>query len=119
MRAWILPWIPEIRSRSTIPDLGSQADGGHLAGKLLRWLYNLVASATGFGITANIVDCYAALIRLWQPGDRIYLLGFQPRRIYGALPRGVIAYCGVPTSGRKGSLCNSMSPVPRSLQPMQ
>jgi uncharacterized protein (DUF2235 family) len=46
------------------PGLGSQADGGHLMGKVARWIYNLVASATGFGITANIVDCYAALIRL-------------------------------------------------------
>jgi hypothetical protein len=59
------------------PGLGSQADGGHLAGWLARWVYNLVSQATGFGITANIIDCYAALIRLWRPGDRIFLIGFS------------------------------------------
>jgi len=28
----------------------------------MRWIYNTVAQATGFGIIKNIVDCYAALI---------------------------------------------------------
>lgn len=46
------------------PGLGSTADGGHLHGTLSRQLYNLASKATGLGITANIVDCYAALIRL-------------------------------------------------------
>jgi uncharacterized protein (DUF2235 family) len=32
---------------------------------------------TGLGITANMIDCYAALIRLWQLGDRIFLFGFS------------------------------------------
>ena len=45
------------------PGLGSQADGGHLTGRAARWIYNTISQATGFGITANIVDCYAALIR--------------------------------------------------------
>jgi uncharacterized protein (DUF2235 family) len=59
------------------PGLGSQADGGHMFGKLLRWMHNTVAQATGFGITRNVIDCYGALIRLWQPGDRIFLVGFS------------------------------------------
>jgi uncharacterized protein (DUF2235 family) len=50
------------------PGLGSRADGGHVFGRLLRWIHNTVAQATGFGITRNIIDCYAALIQLWQPG---------------------------------------------------
>jgi uncharacterized protein (DUF2235 family) len=41
------------------PGLGSQADGGHFMGRLLRWVHNTVAQATGFGITRNIIDCYA------------------------------------------------------------
>jgi hypothetical protein len=56
------------------PGLGSQPDGGHVFGRLLRWIHNTVAQATGFGITRNIIDCYAALIQLWQPGDRIFLI---------------------------------------------
>jgi uncharacterized protein (DUF2235 family) len=51
------------------PGLGSQADGGHLPGRLFRWVHNVVSLATGFGITRNIIDCYATLIQLWRPGD--------------------------------------------------
>jgi uncharacterized protein (DUF2235 family) len=79
------------------PGLGSQADGGHLSGRLLRWVYNVISQATGFGITANIVDCYAALIRLWQPGDRIFLFGFSRGAYTVRCLAGVIAHCGIPT----------------------
>ena len=42
-----------------------------------RRIYNLLSQATGLGITQNIIDCYADIIRVWQPGDRIYLFGFS------------------------------------------
>jgi uncharacterized protein (DUF2235 family) len=38
------------------PGLGSEADGGQLWAGFLRRVYNLISQATGFGITANIVD---------------------------------------------------------------
>jgi uncharacterized protein (DUF2235 family) len=79
------------------PGLGSQADGGHLFGWLARWIYNLVSQATGFGITANIIDCYAALIRMWRPGDRIFLIGFSRGAYTVRCLAGVIATCGIPT----------------------
>jgi uncharacterized protein (DUF2235 family) len=59
------------------PGLGSPADGSHLGWRILRWIHNKIAQATGFGITRNIIDCYAALIQLWEPGDRIFLFGFS------------------------------------------
>ena len=78
------------------PGLGSAADGGHLHGTLSRKLYNLASQATGLGITANIVDCYAALIRLYRDGDRIFLIGFS-RGAYTVRSLGaVIATCGIP-----------------------
>jgi uncharacterized protein (DUF2235 family) len=57
------------------PGLGSPADGGHMLGNIPRRIYNIVSQATGLGITANIIDCYAALIRLWQPGDAYFCSG--------------------------------------------
>jgi uncharacterized protein (DUF2235 family) len=78
------------------PGLGSQADGGHLMGRLLRWVHNTVAQATGFGITRNVIDCYAALVRLWEPGDRIFLFGFSRGAYTVRCLAGVIAKCGVP-----------------------
>ena len=44
---------------------------------VFRRVYNFLSSATGLGITQNIIDCYSALIQLWRPGDRIFLLGFS------------------------------------------
>ena len=79
------------------PGLGSPRDNHFTFGWVGRKIYNLISQATGFGITANIVDCYAAIIRLWRPGDRIYLFGFS-RGAYTVRCLGaVIAYCGIPT----------------------
>ena len=64
------------------PGLGTLPGGLGLIGMVWRKLYNLVSQATGLGITANIIDCYAAIISLWQPGDRIqveYLVGVAVR----------------------------------------
>jgi len=79
------------------PGLGSPTDGGHFLGNIPRRIYNLVSQATGLGITANIIDCYAALIRLWQPGDRIFLFGFSRGAYTVRCLAGVIALCGIPT----------------------
>jgi len=84
------------------PGLGSPADGGHLYGGLPRWIYNKVSETTGLGITANIIDCYAALIRLWKPGDRIFLFGFSRGAYTIRCLAAVIAKCGIPTRDKDG-----------------
>jgi hypothetical protein len=48
------------------PGLGSTADGGHLDFGWMHKIYNLLSMATGLGITADIIDCYAAIIRLYE-----------------------------------------------------
>ena len=70
------------------PGLGSQPEIGVFgAERAYRWLHNLVSQATGLGITMNIIDCYAAILRMWQPGDRVFLFGFS-RGAY------TVALCG-------------------------
>jgi uncharacterized protein (DUF2235 family) len=55
-----------------------------------------VSQATGFGLTANIIDCYEMIIRPWRPGDRIYLFGFS-RGVYTVrCLGGVLSHSGVP-----------------------
>jgi len=85
------------------PGLGSPVDGGHLYGGFARRVYNTISQATGLGITANIVDCYAALIRLWKPGDRIFLFGFSRGAYTIRCLAAVVAKCGIPTHGKGGS----------------
>src|SRR6185312_10852210 len=59
------------------PGIGSLPGGIDSLGAFIRSAYNVVSQATGMGITKNIIDCYAEIIRLWEPGDRIFLFGFS------------------------------------------
>ena len=83
--------------------LGSRAESEAIKITWLRRVYNLLSQATGLGITQNIIDCYAEIIRVWQPGDRIYLFGFSRGAYTVRCVGGVLKYCGVPTavSGRR------------------
>jgi uncharacterized protein (DUF2235 family) len=71
-------------------------------GVLTRRFRNLVSQATGLGITHNIIDCYVAIIRLWHPGDRIFLFGFSRGAYTVRCLSAVISMCGVPTRGKDG-----------------
>src|ERR1700741_2558907 len=59
------------------PGIGSLPRGLGFFGSAWRFVSNIVSGATGLGLTANIIDCYAAVIRMWEPGDRIFLFGFS------------------------------------------
>lgn len=77
------------------PGLGAPAEGE------LRWtrtFRNLWSKATGWGITANIVDCYEALLTAWKPGARIGLFGFSRGAYTVRCLGGVLATCGIATS---------------------
>jgi hypothetical protein len=78
------------------PGLGSPADGANIQIQWARRIYNLASRATGLGITANIIDCYAALIRLYREGDRIFLVGFSRGAYTVRSLGGVMSYCGIP-----------------------
>ena len=91
------------------PGLGSAADGGHFKVGWLRKFYNLLSMATGLGITANIIDCYAAIIRLYEDGDRIFLIGFSRGAYTVRSLAGVMSYCGIPRHCRTARRCGSIS----------
>lgn len=85
------------------PGLGSQSDGGQIKIGFLRKLYNLVSQGTGLGITRNIIDCYVAILSLWRPGDRIFLIGFSRGAYTVRCVGGVLSFCGVPTRMKDGT----------------
>lgn len=78
------------------PGLGSQSLYGAFFSRTWRWLHNLVSKATGLGITTNIIDCYAWLVRVYEPGDRIFLFGFSRGAYTIRCLAGVLSLCGVP-----------------------
>jgi len=88
------------------PGLGTAPpghEGSGLFGTAARAFYNLVSQATGLGITANIIDCYAAIIRLWHPGDQIFLFGFSRGAYTVRCLSAVICMCGVPVRDKEGN----------------
>jgi Uncharacterized alpha/beta hydrolase domain (DUF2235) len=68
---------PHVQAAFYDPGLGSRGQGGFPLGRLVRWIYRKVSQATGLGITRNITDCYAAIIRLAKPDDRIFFFEFS------------------------------------------
>jgi hypothetical protein len=78
--------------------LGSQPPhGAFFVTRAWRWFHNVVSQATGLGITTNIVDCYAWIVRVYEPGDRIFLFGFSRGAYTVRCLAAVLSLCGVPT----------------------
>ncbi len=85
------------------PGLGTLPGGIDSPAAAARSFYNLASQATGMGITGNIIDCYAEIIRRWQPGDRIFLFGFSRGAYTVRCLGGVLRQCGVPTRAADGT----------------
>jgi uncharacterized protein (DUF2235 family) len=85
------------------PGLGTQLRGIGLLNWIWRWTYNKASQALGLGITANIIDCYAAILSMWEPGDRVFLFGFSRGAYTVRCVAGVMALCGIPTTMKDGS----------------
>ncbi len=55
----------------------------------------LIEAGFGVGITENIVQAYCEIVRRYQPGDRIYLIGFSRGAYTARCVAGVIRRCGL------------------------
>lgn len=78
------------------PGLGTSEEGSF---PLTRKARDLWAKATGWGITANIADCYEALMLKWRPGMKIGLFGFSRGAYTVRCLGGVLATCGIAPAG--------------------
>jgi uncharacterized protein (DUF2235 family) len=94
---------PQLQFAYYDPGIGTLARGTNLLSACWQWIYNLVSQATGLGLTRNIIDCYAEIIRNWEPGDRIYLFGFSRGAYTVRCVAAVVALCGIPTRMKDGS----------------
>lgn len=64
---------------------------------VLRSVWEGFQQMIGAGLTSRIVDCYAAIISVWQPGDRIYLFGFSRGAYTARCVAHVLELVGIPT----------------------
>lgn len=85
------------------PGLGTDPDSSRVPLRFLRTFRKLYSAATGTGISNNIVECYLAILRHYEPGDRIYLFGFSRGAYTARCVAGVLSLCGVPTQDREGN----------------
>jgi uncharacterized protein (DUF2235 family) len=72
-----------------------------------------IEQAVGGGLTEQIVDCYAAIVSVWLPGDRIYLFGFSRGAYCVRCVAHVLEVIGIPMREVSGE---ALSFEPRSLR---
>lgn len=88
--------------------IGTSTGARGILGAAWDYIYNLVCRATGLGLTGNMIDCYAALVRTCRPDDRIFLFGFSRGAYTVRCLAAVIALCGIPTADGDGPLRRDM-----------
>jgi uncharacterized protein (DUF2235 family) len=77
--------------------LGTGNDEGTVPLRTWRFLRKFTSAAVGFGISRNIADCYEAILKHYEPGDRIFLFGFSRGAYTARCVGGVLNLCGIPT----------------------
>jgi uncharacterized protein (DUF2235 family) len=86
-----------------IPGIGTPSPG-HMS----RWqrFKETLEQMVGMGLTKRIVDCYVAIIGVWQPGDRIYVFGFSRGAYTVRCLAHMLERIGIPTQDGAGKPIN-------------
>jgi uncharacterized protein (DUF2235 family) len=87
--------------------LGTEIDAGRIPFEPIQRFRKMWSGATGTGISRNIADCYEAILKYYEDGDRVFLFGFSRGAYTARCVGGVMALCGIPTHAADGS------PLPR------
>ncbi|RDZ28577.1 DUF2235 domain-containing protein [Lysobacter silvisoli] len=89
------------------PGLGTVTASGAITFSPVETFKSIAGMAVGLGFQRNVVDCYEAILRHYEPGDRIYLFGFSRGGYTARALANVLNLCGVPTQDGEGG------PLPR------
>jgi uncharacterized protein (DUF2235 family) len=86
--------------------------GTPVLGQSSRWqrARQAIEQMFGGGLTSRIIDGYAAIVSVWQPGDRIYLFGFSRGAYTVRCVAHVIELFGIPAKD-PGADSISLDPV--------
>ncbi|MEI2433130.1 DUF2235 domain-containing protein [Lysobacter yananisis] len=90
------------------PGLGTATAAGRVRLNAWQRLKSLAGLACGLGFSRNVVDCYEAILKRYEPGDRIFLFGFSRGGYTVRCVANVLNLCGVPTGDGRGG------PLPRA-----
>lgn len=95
--------------------LGTDDDAVGASTHFVRWLRKILASVTGRGITRNIIDCYENILNSYDPGDRIFLVGFSRGAYTARCIANLLELCGVPTKGQSDRVLPRYKPETRAI----
>lgn len=90
------------------PGLGTTMADGQIRLSLWQQLKSIAGLAFGLGFSSNVIDCYEAILKRYEPGDRIFLFGFSRGGYTVRSLANVLNLCGVPTTDGQGG------PLPRT-----
>ena len=90
------------------PGLGTTVAGGQVRLSVWQRLKSIAGLAVGLGFSGNVIDCYEAILKRYEPGDRIFLFGFSRGGYTVRSLANVLNLCGVPTTDGQGG------PLPRT-----
>ena len=82
--------------------IGSDLDDKVVRLSKFKTVWKFFSMATGTGISRNIADCYEYILKVYEPGDRIYLFGFSRGAYTVRCLGGVLGLCGVPITNENG-----------------
>jgi uncharacterized protein (DUF2235 family) len=83
------------------PGVGTM--GARAALSLLgKWWTRIIGLAFGYGISDNIADAYAFLMKNFEPGDSVYLFGFSRGAYTARALCGMLHTVGLLTAGNEG-----------------
>jgi uncharacterized protein (DUF2235 family) len=97
------------------PGLGTSTEQGGIRLSILDKVLSAFGLVTGLGITDNIIDCYTAILKHYQPGDRVYLFGFSRGAYTARCVAGVLRLCGIPTTDGAGNALPPHGPRLRAI----
>jgi hypothetical protein len=84
------------------PGLGTATSSGNVRLSPWKRLKSVAGLAVGLGFSGNVIDCYEAILKRYEPGDRIYLFGFSRGGYTVRALANVLNLCGVPTTDGAG-----------------
>ncbi len=90
------------------PGIGTASASGVVRLELWQSVRSFVSQVFGLGFSRNLIECYEAILKHYEPGDRIYLIGFSRGGYTVRALANVLNQCGVPESDGKGG------PFPRA-----
>lgn len=102
------PIDPSLQVAFYDPGLGTVTSSGAVRSSVWQKVRQLAELSIGLGFNRNVIDCYEAILRLYEPGDRVFLFGFSRGGYTARAVANVMNLCGVPTTDETGD------PLPRT-----